>query len=210
LRHHRVVLALLVVLTAGCAETELRSLKPEERPTVTRVFEPLLRAAYGDDATKCRVSIGVEDATHYDVRMRRREAGPCDILMLLTAPTLTELTPKALQTLLAHEFGHLEERHATGDVRATETVGARTDTGHRSRLSVGNQQFKPDEEAAADAAAARLLLAAWRGNNVGCLATADLYEDIAKDRKRWGTWLSRHPFPERRVDAVVKACAATR
>jgi len=61
---------------------------------------------------------------------------------------------------------------------------------------------------AADAAAARLLTVAWRGSNVGCLATADLYEDIARDRKPWGAWLSRHPPPERRVDAVVKACEA--
>jgi len=29
-----------------------------------------------------------------------------------------------------------------------------------------------------------VVLTAWRGNNVGCMATADLYEDIAKDRSR--------------------------
>jgi hypothetical protein len=32
----------------------------------------------------------------------------------------------------------------------------------------------------------------WRGSNVGCL----------------GVWLTRQPFPERRVDAVVQACEA--
>jgi len=40
----------------------------------------------------------------------------------------------------------------------------------------------------------------------GCLALADFYEGIATDRRPWAEWLSRHPFPERRIDAVVKVC----
>ena len=74
---------------------------------------------------------------------------------------------------------------------------------------MSREQFTPEEEVEADRAAAKLLTAVWRGSNVGCLATADLYEDIAKDRSRWGRWLSRHPFPERRAGAVVQACDDT-
>jgi predicted Zn-dependent protease len=112
------------------------------------------------------------------------------------------------QTLLAHELGHVRSKHSTGTARATEIRGARTDGGQQSRLRIAGQQFKPDEEAEADQAAAGLMTTVWRGSNVGCLATADLYEDVAKDRRRWGGWLSRHPFPERRVAAVAQACEA--
>jgi Zn-dependent protease with chaperone function len=73
--------------------------------------------------------------------------------MASSAPPLPRwLTPtdRALQTLLAHELGHLQSRHEL------EGKESRTET-------------------EADAAAA---------------------------------WLSRHPFPERRVEAVVQQCEA--
>src|SRR5438093_217439 len=64
---------------------------------------------------------------------------------------------------------------------------------------------RPEEEGQADEAAAHLLTVAWR-TNVGCLGTADVYQDIARDRTLWGAWLSRHPSPERRVGALVNTC----
>ena len=90
----------------------------------------------------------------------------------------------------------------------TEIRGARTDGGQQQRLRIAGEQFKPDEEVEADRAAAEILTVVGGGSNVVCLSTADLYEDIAKDRRGWGAWLSRHPFPERRVDVVVQACEA--
>ena len=206
--HSAAVSAVLALLAAGCADVELRPIEPEEQPVFRQALDPLLRAAYGDDAAKCRVGVGVEEATRYDTWITRVGEGPCDLDVMLTTATLRDLMPRALQTLLAHDLGHFESRHATGQARVTELLSAKSATGHQSVLRTGNEQFTPEEEAAADLAAARLLTRVWGGSNVGCMATADLYEDIAKNRQRWGAWLSRHPHPERRVDAIVKACGA--
>jgi hypothetical protein len=81
-----------------------------------------------------------------------------------------------------------------------EIRDARTETGRQSVMHSPGAQFTPDEEAEAAA------IVAWPGGNVGCLATADLFEDIAQDRSQWGRWRSRHPLPERRLGAVVQAC----
>jgi hypothetical protein len=208
MRYHPLVVVAVGLLLVGCATVEPRALKPEERRPLAQTLDPLLRAVYGADAAKCKVLTATRDDEHFDLRMGRGGGGPCELNLLATTPTLTQLTPKALQTLLAHELAHVQSAHTLGAGRYTDIMGTKTDSGQRSVLRVSNQQFKPDEEAEADAIAARLLTIAGRGSNVVCLALADLYEDIAKDRSRWGHWLSRHPFPERRVGAVVKACEA--
>jgi hypothetical protein len=203
MRRHPLPSALLALLLAGCASAELRPLTPAERRPLAETLDPLLRAAYGADVGRCRLAVATRDEEHFDASLLRGPEGPCDLRLALTTATLTRLTPKALQTLLAHELAHVERGHATGAERIATTQHARRDGGV---MRSGNQQFMPDEEAAADTAAARLLTVAWRGSNVGCLGLADLYEGIGRDRRRWGHWLSRHPFPERRVEAVVRAC----
>ena len=125
--------------------------------------------------------------------------------MLVTAPTVAQLTPRALQTLLAHELGHVRRQHAMGPARSRDMFSARTGSGQRSVLRTSHEQFTPEEEVEADEIAAHLLTVAWR-SNVGCLGTADVYEDIARDRTLWGAWLSRHSSPERRVGALVNTC----
>jgi hypothetical protein len=194
------VATLLAVVLAGCATAEVRALKPEERPPLIQALDPLLRAVHGADVTKCQIATATIDEAYFDARIRRRGDGPCELGVFVTASALAHLTPRALQTLLAHELAHVQSRHAAGGERETLVRGRHVD------MYVANEQFRPEEEAQADAAAARLLTVVWRGSNVGCLALADLYEDIARDRSRWGHWLSRHPFPERRVEAIVKAC----
>ena len=212
MRDHRLVLVLLLVLLlllpAGCATVEPRALKPEERSSLTRTLDPLLRAVHGAGAARCTLVVATRDDEHFDLRMGRGGGNPCELSLLATTPVLTQLTPRALQTLLAHELAHVQSAHALGAGRYTDIMGTRTPSGQRSVLRVSNQQFTPDEEAEADAIAARLLTVVGRGRNVACLGLADLYEDIAKDRRRWGHWLSRHPSPERRVAAVVAACDA--
>ena len=201
------LLTLGAVALAGC-EPETRALKPDERDRLMAALSPLMRAAWGLDVARCRVAAGLVDSDDFGVFIVAGSDGPCDVSVHVTAATVNTLTPRALQTLLAHELGHIRSRHGTGLARMTEIRGARTDGGQQQRLRVSGEQFKPDEEAEADRAAAELLTMVGRGSNVVCLATADLYEDIAKDRRRWGAWLSRHPFPERRVDGVVQACEA--
>jgi hypothetical protein len=165
------------VSLVGC-DPEARALKPDEQDRLTAALSPLMRAAWGADVGRCRLSADVVDSDDFFAAMA------------------------------AGADGHVRSKHSTGTARATEIRGARTDGGQQSRLRIAGQQFKPDEEAEADQAAAGLMTTVWRGSKVGCLATADLYEDVAKDRRRWGGWLSRHPFPERRVAAVVQACEA--
>jgi Zn-dependent protease with chaperone function len=203
----RVALALLAGLLAGCATTagEVRTPRPEERKRVADVFTPLVNAAYASDA-RCRFATGVLEADKLDAWVARDPAAPCDLRVVVTSRAVDTLTARGLQMLLAHELGHAQSGHATGRARQSEIRGSRTDSGYQTVLRTSGQQFNPDEEAAADAAAARMLTVVARGGNVACLGLADFYEDIAKDRRPWGEWLSRHPFPERRVDAVVKLC----
>jgi Zn-dependent protease with chaperone function len=200
------LLAVVVALLGACASAEVRTARPEERNRVTEALTPLVNAAYGAEAARCRVASGVLEADTLDAWVRAESETACQLSVVVTTRAVDTLTPRALQLLLAHELGHAWSRHPVGRARRGEIHGSRTDSGHRTTLTTGGQQFSPDEEAAADAAAARMLTRAWRGSNVGCLGLADFYEDIAKDRKPWGPWLSRHPFPERRVDAVVRAC----
>lgn len=198
-------LALGAFVSLGC-DPDIRDLKPDERQRLGAPLAPLLSAAYGPGAANCRITASVLDSDAFFATMVTGSDAGCQVGVLMTTGALNGLTPRALQTLLAHELGHLQSKHATGSGRATTIRGGRTDTGRQSVLHASREQFSPDEEAEADRAAANLMVVVWRGNNVGCLATADLFEDIAKDRSRWGRWLSRHPFPERRVEAVVKAC----
>jgi hypothetical protein len=205
---HLLVAIVLALVSAGCATVEPRPLKPEERGLLASTLDPLLRALHGADAARCKLVVATRDEEHLDLRMGRGGDGPCELSLLVTTPTLTQLTSRALQALLAHELAHVQSAHAVGSGRYTDIMGARTPSGQRSVLRVSNQQFTPDEEAEADAIAARLLTVAGRGGNIACLGLADLYEGIARDRSRWGRWLARHPFPERRVARVVAACHA--
>jgi Zn-dependent protease with chaperone function len=178
------VSALVVLLLAGCAGIELRAAKPEERQVLAQVLAPLLIARYGAVGTpECHVALAVADAPDFNAWAAPNGDGPCELRVTATAPAVNELAPRVLQTLLAHELAHVWSKHALGS-------------------------FTPDEEAEADALAARILTAAYGGGNAGCMTTADLYEGAAKDRRHWIAWLSRHPFPERRVEAIVKACLA--
>jgi Zn-dependent protease with chaperone function len=208
-RGHRWIAPLLALLAAGCASSsEYRAVKEDEKPALGRAMTPLLRAAYGDDLSKCTPGAAVREATYFNAYVFLGEKNACDVDVIVTSAALNELTPKALQTLLAHELGHAQRRHPAGAKRATEDLRAKSATGQQMIFYTANTQYKPDEEAEADTEAARLLTLVWRGSNVGCMGTLDLYEDIAKDRRRWGHWLSRHPHPERRVEAVAKACDA--
>jgi Zn-dependent protease with chaperone function len=200
------VVVLATLLTACATTGEIRATRPDEQKRVTEVLTPLVNAAYGAGSARCRLGTGVREADNLDAWIVAAPDAPCDLRVVLTERAIEALTPRALQMLLAHELGHVLSQHPMGRARQSEIQGARTDSGYQSRLRTSGQQFNPDEEAGADGAAARILTVAWRGNNVGCLGLADFYEDIAKDRKPWGEWLSRHPFPERRVDALVELC----
>jgi hypothetical protein len=200
------LLTLVAALAAACATPEVRPSLTEERIRTLEAFGPLLNAAYGAEAVRCHVVTGVLEADRFDAWIRADPGTACHLTVVVTTRAVDTLTPRALQMLLAHELGHVQSRHAMGRARVSEIQGSRTDTGHRTRLQTGRQQFNPDEESDADAAAARTLTRAWRGGNTGCLALADFYEGIATDRRPWAEWLSRHPFPERRIDAVVKVC----
>jgi len=197
--------ALFALVLTSCASAEVRNARPEERGRIIEAFGPLLYAAHGSQIERCRVDTAVIDEPTYNVWMIGLPDAPCDLAVRVTASTLAQLTPRALQTLLAHEFGHVYRQHAMGPARAREILSARTGSGQRSVLRTSHEQFTPEEEVQADEAAAHLLTVAWR-TNVGCLGTADVYEDIARDRTLWGAWLSRHPSPERRVGALVNTC----
>jgi Zn-dependent protease with chaperone function len=197
------------LFAAGCAGSpEYRAVTGDEEPALLRAMTPLMRAAYGDDLSRCRPGAAVIDVTEFNIYVVGGKKNPCDVSILVTSAVLTDLTPTARQTLLAHELGHAVRGHAVGADRATVDRRAKTATGQQIVLQTGNEQFKPEEEAEADAEAARLLTVAFRGTDQGCLVTIALYQDIAKDRRRWGRWLSRHPHPERRVEAVARACDA--
>ena len=60
-----------------------------------------------------------------------------------------------------------------------------------------------------DDAAAQALTRAGGSGNTGCLGLAHFYEGVAKDRRPWAEWLSRHPFPDRHRGGGVRRGATT-
>jgi len=124
--------------------------------------------------------------------------------LTITSGALNNLPSSELQAALAHELGHVQLGHF--DTRA-ERRQAKTGEGGEDALR-RNRVYDREEEFAADRYAVGLLDRLPGGSGRGCTDMLVLLEhlDLEMTAPGWSNWLSTHPTPTARLQAVQKEC----
>ena len=124
--------------------------------------------------------------------------------LTITSGALSNLPPSELQAALAHELGHVQLGHF--DTRA-ERRQAKAEEGGEDTLR-RHRVYDREEEFAADRYAVELLDRLPGGPGRGCTDMLVLLEhlDLEMTAPGWSNWLSTHPTPTARLQAVQKEC----
>ncbi|HEV2055768.1 MAG TPA: M48 family metalloprotease [Methylomirabilota bacterium] len=156
----------------------------------------------------CAVGLAIE------VRQRIHvAAGPASqkkFVLRITTGSLRSLEPSELQSALAHELGHVqlghfesrEVRHQAERSTAAGVNGASDEVLRASRASDREEEF------AADRYAVELLDRLPRDPGRGCTDMLLLLErlDLEQLTPGWANWLSTHPTPAARLQALQAEC----
>jgi Zn-dependent protease with chaperone function len=130
------------------------------------------------------LAVARRDDLHASVRRGSHCAG--GIVLTVSSAALEQLPPLELQGMMAHELAHV----VLGQLPETGGFGARP--------------FRPEEEAAADRMAARLL--ARIGDGAACSALAELFARLGRDGARRPAWPATHPSLADRAEQVRAVC----
>jgi Zn-dependent protease with chaperone function len=205
--------AALSLMIAGCASAkrpELRGAIPEEQAKVDAALTPLILASgLCRPNEPCAVGLAIE------VRQRIHvAAGPASqkkFVLRITTGALRSLEPSELQSALAHEMGHVQLGHfESREVRhqaerSTEAAvnGASDEVARASRASDREEEFAADRYAVE-------LLDRLPGDppGRGCTDMLLLLErlDLEQLTPGWANWLSTHPTPAARLQALQAEC----
>ncbi len=156
----------------------------------------------------CAVGLAIE------VRQRIHvAAGPAPqkiFVLRITTGALRSLQPSELQSALAHELGHVqlghfesrEVRHQTERSTQAAVNGASDEVVRASRASDREEEF------AADRYAVELLDRLPGDPARGCTDMLLLLErlDLEQLTPGWANWLSTHPTPAARLQALQMEC----
>jgi predicted Zn-dependent protease len=204
--------AVLSLVLAGCASArwpELRGATPEEQAKVDAALTPLIQVSgLCRPKESCAVGLAIE------VRQRIHvAAGPAlqkIFVLRITTGALRSLQPSELQSALAHELGHVqlghfesrEVRHQEERSTAAAVNGASDDVLRASRASDRGEEF------AADRHAVELLDRLPGDPGRGCTDMLLLLErlDLEQLTPGWANWLSTHPTPAARLQALQVEC----
>lgn len=204
--------AVLALVLAGCASAkrpELRGATPEEQAKVDAALTPLIHASgLCRPKEPCAVGLAIE------VRQRIHvAAGPASqkkFVLRITTGALRSLDPSEFQSALAHELGHVQLGHfESREVRhqaerSTEAAvnGASDEVVRASRASDREEEF------AADRYAVELLARLPGDPGRGCTDMLLLLErlDLEQLTPGWANWLSTHPTPAARLQALQVEC----
>ena len=186
-----------------------------------RVFSPTQLAQEKRDALMDRFdAIAPEDGRDYAIRFRASKIGPNALALpggvIYVTDELVELAPDddAVLGVLAHELGHLEQRHLMRRLFASAAVGAAAAVlfGDISTVLAAlpailiDLDYSRAMEREADSYAVDLLRA--KGISTGSLAT--LFERMQKAHDKrgpkgdWPAYLSTHPPTPERVELFRK------
>ena len=197
------VFAGLSVLLAGCASSkvaELRGPTPEEKAKVDAALTPLIQASgLCNPKEPCAVGLAIE------VRQRIHvAAGPASqkkFVLRITTGALKSLQPAELQAALAHELGHVQLGHF-------ESREARHQAERSADVVRASRASDREEEFAADRSAVELLDRLPGEPGRGCTEMLLLLErlDLEQLTPGWGNWLSTHPTPAARLQALQAEC----
>lgn len=204
--------AVLSLVLAGCASAkrpELRAATPEEQAKVDAALAPLIQASgLCRPKEPCAVGLAIE------VRQRIHvAAGPAPkkkFVLRITTGALRSLEPSELQSALAHELGHVqlghfesrEVRHQAERSTQAAVNGASDEVVRASRASDREEEF------AADRFAVELLDRLPGDPARGCTDMLLLLErlDLEQLTPGWANWLSTHPTPAARLQALQVKC----
>ena len=156
----------------------------------------------------CTVGLAIE------VRQRIHvAAGPTSqtrFAVRITTGALRSLQASELQSALAHELAHLQLGHfESREVRyRAERSTQAAANGARDEVLRASRESDREEEFAADRYAVELLDRLPRGHGRGCTDMLRLLErlDLEQLTPGWATWLSTHPTPAARLQALQKRC----
>ena len=190
---------------AGCASAkpQLRGPSEAERTQIDQALAPLIAAsAICQGQERCPIGVGVIELRRIDMAVGPHP--PNKFGLTITSGALRNLPPSELQAALAHELGHVQLGHF--DTRA-ERRQARVGGGGEDALRT-HRVYDREEEFAADRYAVELLDRLPGGPGRGCTDMLVLLEhlDLEMTAPGWSNWLSTHPTPTARLQAVQQEC----
>ena len=190
---------------AGCASAkpQLRGPSEAERTQIDQVLAPLITAsAICRGQERCPIGVGVIELRRIDMAVGPHP--PNKFGLTITSGALNNLPSSELQAALAHELGHVQLGHF--DTRA-ERRQAATGEGGEDALR-RHRVYDREEEFAADRYAVELLDRLPGGPGRGCTDMLVLLEhlDLEMTAPGWSNWLSTHPTPTARLQAVQEEC----
>ena len=211
---------LALALLSGCATA------PPPKPPVRPAIQP--RAPTEDDRFKISAALapllltagvwrGPEDGCAVGLGilpMKRINLGvaphpTCRFSLIVTEGALAQLPPEELRAALAHELGHVELDHVMARrARRQEERGAGPMLSREPAELAKFRAYDRDEERAADRYAVELLNR-LPGDGTRCRALSALLRRLARDGRRPQSenWLSTHPSPTARLEAIKETCS---
>ena len=214
------LVAVLCVALAGCASAKpqgrpsvaapvLRGPTPQEQAQVDTVLAPLVSASGTcHPAEPCPVGLAIEPVQR--IHVAAGPAPPKKFVIRITAGALRNLEPSELQAALAHELGHVQLGHfETREARrlAERPADAGSNGSNEEALRI-NRAADRGEEFAADRYAVELLDRLPGSPGHGCADMLLLLErlDLEQLTPGWANWLSTHPTPATRLQALQAEC----
>lgn len=206
------LLAVLSVVLAGCASAkrpELRGATPEEQAKVDAALTPLIQAS-GLCRPKEPCAIGLAIEVRQRIHVAAGPASQKKFVLRITTGALRSLQPSELQSALAHELGHVQLGHfESREVRhqAERSTQAAVD-GASDEVVRASRASDREEEFAADRYAVELLDRLPGDPARGCTDMLLLLErlDLEQLTPGWANWLSTHPTPAARLQALQVEC----
>lgn len=195
---------------AGCASAkpQLRGPNEAERTQIDQALAPLVAvSAICQGQERCPIGVGVIQLRRIDMAVGPHP--PNKFGLTITSGALTNLPPSELQAALAHELGHVHLGHfdSRAERRQTEHSAATPDKRGEDALR-RNRVYDREEEFAADRYAVELLDRLSGGPGRGCRDMLLLLEhlDLEMTAPGWSNWLSTHPTPTARLQAIQTEC----
>ena len=198
-----ILFAALSLVLAGCASAkrpELRAATPEEQAKVDAALTPLIQAS-GLCRPKEPCAVGLAIEVRQRIYVAAWPASEKKFVLRITTGALRSLQPSELQSALAHELGHVQLSHfESREVRHQAERSAEV-----VRVSRASDR---EEEFAADRSAVELLDRLPGEPGRGCTEMLLLLErlDLEQLTPGWGNWLSTHPTPAARLQALQAEC----
>src|SRR5262245_29341897 len=199
-------------LIAGCAtaKPQIRGPSADERAQIDQALAPLIRAsAICQGQERCPIGVGVIQLRRIDMAVGPHP--PNKFGLTITAGALKSLPPSELQAALAHELGHVQLGHFESRTQRRQAEHPATRASDASEDALrSNRAYDREEEFAADRYAVELLDRLPGDSKRGCADMLVLLEhlDLELTQPGWSTWLSTHPTPSARLQAVRIACGA--